>query len=255
MLFMFKKFTGVLLLPLPFLLLMMGVGLVLLWGSRWQKTGKIVLSVSWLALLLLSLQPVADHLLKPLEDQYPVWQGTPHTRYIVVLGGGYSWNPQWAPGSNLLNNNLPRVVEGVRLWRANPGATMIFTGAAAMHNPVSAGEAAARVAESLGVPRSAIVVLDTPKDTEQEAAALAHYLGKASTNTPFLLVSSASHLPRAMRFFQRQRLLAIPAPANQLAISSPLNPWESAIPSAIWLQHSERVVYETLGHGWQWLTD
>ena len=45
----------------------------------------------------------------------------------------------------------------------------------------------------------------------------------------------------------------VSAPANQLAVTSPLNPWERAIPSPVWLMHSDRVGYETLGRVWQWL--
>ncbi len=70
--------------------------------------------------------------------------------------------------------------------------------AAAKTNPVSTAEAGARVAESLGIPRSEIIVLDKPKDTEEEAEAVKQAIGDA----PFLLVTSASHLPRAMIFFQ-----------------------------------------------------
>ncbi|WP_220265324.1 envelope biogenesis factor ElyC [Enterobacter sp. Colony194] len=249
MLFFLKKLIGGLLLPLPFLLIVIGVAILLLWFTRWQRTAKTLLTAGWLALLLLSLQPVADGLLKPIEDRYPTWQGEPKAQYIVILGGGYTWNPQWAPSSNLINNSLPRVTEGIRLWQANPGSKLIFTGARAIGNPVSTAEVGARVAESLGVPRDAIVTLDTPKDTEEEAAAVAKMIG----DTPFLLVTSASHLPRAMIFFQRQGLRPFPAPANQIAITSPLNPWERAIPSPLWLMHSDRASYETLGRVWQWL--
>ncbi|ALR76214.1 envelope biogenesis factor ElyC [[Enterobacter] lignolyticus] len=249
MLFTLKKVVGGMLLPLPLLLLLMALGLGLLWFSRFQRAGKICLSFSWLFLLLLSLQPVADALLKPIENRYPTWRGATPVRYVVVLGGGYTWNPAWAPSSNLINNSLPRLTEGVRLWQANPGARLIFTGAAARTNPVSTAEAGARVAESLGVPRSAIIVLETPKDTEEEAAAVKATVGDA----PFLLVTSASHLPRAMIFFRHAGLNPLPAPANQLAIESPLNPWERMIPSPVWLMHSDRVGYETLGRLWQWL--
>lgn len=249
MLFTLKKVVGGMLLPLPLLLLLMALGLGLLWFSRFQRAGKICLSFSWLFLLLLSLQPVADALLKPIESRYPTWRGATPVRYVVVLGGGYTWNPAWAPSSNLINNSLPRLTEGVRLWQANPGARLIFTGAAARTNPVSTAEAGARVAESLGVPRSAIIVLETPKDTEEEAAAVKATVGDA----PFLLVTSASHLPRAMIFFRHAGLNPLPAPANQLAIESPLNPWERIIPSPVWLMHSDRVGYETLGRLWQWL--
>lgn len=249
MLFTLKKVIGGLMLPLPLLLLFMAAGIILLWSSRFQKSGKLLVSASWLVLLLLSLQPVADRLLRPIEQHYPTWHGGQHVQYVVVLGGGYTWNPAWAPSSNLINNSLPRLAEGIRLWRENPGAMLIFTGAAAKTNPISTAEAGARVAESLGVPREAIIVLDRPKDTEEEAAAVKARIGDA----PFLLVTSASHLPRAMIFFQHAGLRPLPAPANQLAIESPLNPWEKAIPSPFWLMHSDRVGYETLGRIWQWL--
>mgnify|MGYP000899673643 FL=1 len=249
MLFTLKKVLGGMMLPLPLLLLLMAVGLALLWRSRLQKTGKTLVTLSWLLLTLLSLQPVADELLKPIEKNYPTWRGGTPVEYVVVLGGGYTWNPQWAPSSNLINNSLPRLAEGIRLWRENPGSKMIFTGAAAKTNPVSTAEAGARVAESLGVPRSAIIVLDRPKDTEQEATEVKKAIGAA----PFLLVTSASHLPRAMIFFRHAGLNPLPAPANQLAVESTLNPWERAIPSPFWLMHSERAIYETLGRIWQWL--
>ncbi len=249
MLFMLKKFIGGLLLPLPFLLLVIGLAILLLWFTRWQKTAKALLTAGWLVLLLLSLQPVADRLLKPIEDSWPTWRGGARVNYVVVLGGGYTWNPDWAPSSNLINNSLPRVTEGVRLWQANPGAKIIFTGARAMTNSVSTAEAGARVAESLGVPRSEIITLDSPKDTEEEAAAVAKIIDKQ----PFLLVTSASHLPRAVIFFRNAGLNPVPAPANQMAIDSPLNPWEKIVPSPLWLMHSDRVWYETLGRAWQWL--
>ena len=249
MLFTLKKVLGGMMLPLPLLLLLMAVGIALLWFSRFQRTGKLCVSLGWLLLLLLSLQPVADSLLKPIEDKYPTWRDEKRVQYVVVLGGGYTWNPNWAPSSNLINNSLPRLTEGIRLWYENPGSKLIFTGAAAKTNPVSTAEAGARVAESLGIPRSEIIVLDKPKDTEEEAAAVKEAIGDA----PFLLVTSASHLARAMIFFRRAGLTPLPAPANQLAIESPLNPWERAIPSPVWLMHSDRVGYETLGRIWQWL--
>ena len=249
MLFTLKKVIGGMMLPLPFLLLLVGLGIVLVWFTRFQKIGKSIITVGWLALLLLSLQPVADSLLKPIEDNYATWRHQQSVNYVVVLGGGYTWNPDWAPSSNLISNSLPRLAEGIRLWRENPGSKMIFTGAAAKTNPVSAAETGARVAESLGVPRRDIIVLDQPKDTEEEASTVKAMIGDA----PFLLVTSASHLPRAMIFFHHVGLHPLPAPANQLAITSPLNPWERAIPSPVWLMHSDRASYETLGRIWQWL--
>ena len=249
MLFDLKKLLGGLMMPLSFLLLMMGVALILLWFTRWQRSGKVLFSLAWLVLLLLSLQPVADRMLRPLENRYPTYQGQQPVSYIVVLGGGYTFDPAWAPSSNLIGNRLPRVNEGVRQYRRHPGAKLVFTGAAAPTNPVSSAKTAALVAESLGVPPEDIMLLDTPRDTQQEAAQVARLVG----HHPFLLVTSANHLPRALGFFHAQGLTPIPVPANQLAIRSPLNWWEQAIPQAMYLSHSERVWYEGLGRAWQWL--
>lgn len=246
LLFTIKKFVGNLMMPLPSLLLFMGLALLLLWFTRWQKSGKAILSLSWLLLLLLSLQPIADRLLQPLESNYATYRGNDKVDYIVVLGGGFTYNPDWAPSSNLIGNSLPRVTEGIRLYLSRPGSKMVFTGASGA-NTLSSAATAARVAESLGVPHSDIVTLDRPVDTEQEAAYVAELVG----NKPFILVTSANHLPRAMRFFEAQGLHPIPAPANQLAIHSPLNIWERVMPSAMFLGHSERAVYETLGNLWQ----
>ncbi|QBH95817.1 envelope biogenesis factor ElyC [Limnobaculum zhutongyuii] len=246
MLFILKKIIGNLLLPLPFLLLLMAIALLLLWFSRWQKSAKTLLTVSWLGLLLLSLQPVADRLLMPIENQYATYQKNEPIDYIVVLGGGYTYNPEWAPSSNLFPNSLPRVTEGVRLYRQHPGAKMIFTGAEAISNPLPNAKVAALVAESLGVPEQDIIVLPQAKDTIEEAQAVA----QIAQQKTLLLVTSANHLPRAMRIFQKEGLNPIPAPANQLATLGPLNPWEKAFPSAFYLSHSERAWYETLGNLW-----
>ncbi|ALV92823.1 MULTISPECIES: envelope biogenesis factor ElyC [Pantoea] len=247
MFFALKKWIGAMLLPLPLLLSLMAAGLLLLWFSRWQKSGKILISASWLMLLLLSLQPIADRLLLPLERHYATWNGTEPVDYIVVLGGGYTFNPNWAPSSNLINNSLPRVAEGVRQWRRYPQAKMIFTGAAAGFNRRSNASVAAEVAESLGVPPEAIITLDQPHDTGEEAQAVKQTIGQH----PFLLVSSANHLPRAMHFFQSAGMNPIAAPANQLAITSPISAWDRILPSPLWLSHSERAIYETLGQIWQ----
>lgn len=250
MFFALKKFIGSLLMPLPLLLIMMAIALYLLWFTQRQKSGKVIFLASWLLLGLLSVQPIADALLRPLETTYPTYHGQGPIDYVVVLGGGYTYNPQWAPSSNLIGNSLPRVTEGIRIYLMNPGSKMIFTGAATPTNPMSSAATAAKVAESLGVPAKDIITLDQPRDTHQEAIQVALRIG----HQPFALVTSANHLPRALNFFQQQGLDPLPAPANQLAIDSPLNIWERVVPQSIYLSHAERAWYETLGRLWQKMT-
>ena len=63
MLFTLKKVIGNMLLPLPLMLLIIGAGLALLWFSRFQKTGKIFISIGWLVIEFAtgSRPPAASH--------------------------------------------------------------------------------------------------------------------------------------------------------------------------------------------------
>ncbi|MBI6548507.1 envelope biogenesis factor ElyC [Xenorhabdus lircayensis] len=251
MLFLLKKYIGSLLMPLPLIIIASFAALLLLWFTRWQKTGKTILSLSWLALLLLSLQPIADKLLLPVEGKYvqryePDTAHTVPIKYIVVLGGGFTYNPQWAPSANLISNSLPRVTEGIRLYHLNPSAKMIFTGGKGV-NSISSAEVAAMVAQSMGIPVEDTIALKKPLDTEEEAAEVEKVVGQQ----PFILVTSANHMARSLKFFEQRGLHPVAGPANQLAVTTPLYPWEKYIPSSYYFTHTERAWYETLGSIWQ----
>ncbi|WP_237251726.1 ElyC/SanA/YdcF family protein [Thioalkalivibrio nitratireducens] len=73
------------------------------------------------------------------------------------------------------------------------------------------GDAAA--AQALGVDPARIVVLDTPTDTAREAYALREFLG---TEARFVLVTSASHMPRSVQHFERVGLAPIASPTHVL---------------------------------------
>lgn len=237
--------------PLPFLLIIGLIGLILLWFTRWQKSGKSLVTASLVFIALLGLQPVADTLLAPVEGDYNkryelITTNPPEKiHYIVVLGGGFTYNPDWSPSANLFSNSLPRVTEGVRLYHTHPGSKLIFTGGKA-NSSISSAEVAAQVAQSLGVPIENTIALTEPKDTQEEAFEVERIVGKE----PFLLVTSANHLPRAMTMFTSRGMQPFAAPANQLAITSGINPWEKYIPSANFFAHSERAWYEFLGTIW-----
>ncbi|WP_438812088.1 ElyC/SanA/YdcF family protein [Symbiopectobacterium sp.] len=117
----------------------------------------------------------------------------------------------------------------MRLYHANPGEKLIFTGAAAQGNPMTSAQTAALIAESLGIPREDIITLDTPRDTEEEAAGTAALIGQQ----PFLLVTSASHLPRAASYTSLRQLVGHYQRAQSVG---------KIFPSAFYLSHSERAM-------------
>lgn len=121
----------------------------------------LLILISFIGLLLLSSEGIFNkryELLHPKEE---------NIQYIVVLGGGFTYNPDWPPSANLINN-LARVTEGIRLYSQYPRAKLIFPGGRS-NNLISNAEVAAKVALSLGVPETAIITLSTPRDTQEEA--------------------------------------------------------------------------------------
>ena len=91
-----EKFFGAMLMPLPLLMLLMGLALLLLWFTRWQKAVRRFYA-ELAVLLLFSLQPVADRLLRPIEAQYQTYRGNDPVSYIVVLGGAIPTIPIGRP--------------------------------------------------------------------------------------------------------------------------------------------------------------
>jgi uncharacterized SAM-binding protein YcdF (DUF218 family) len=67
---------------------------------------------------------------------------------------------------------------------------------------------------------------------------------------PFFLVTSASHMPRAVALFKKLGMKPIPAPTGHLAKRPRGRNPQRYFPSPEGLHKSQRLVYETLGMIW-----
>jgi len=107
----------------------------------------------------------------------------------------------------------------------------------------------AAAAVSLGVDPARIVRLDTPRDTDDEAAEVRRRFGRE----PFALVTSAWHMRRAMALMRHNGLNPFPCPADYQA-QPPDHPrfsdytWDSES-----LGRSTWAIYERIGYVWEWL--
>jgi uncharacterized SAM-binding protein YcdF (DUF218 family) len=204
-----------------------------------------LLGVSALIGYVGSLTFVGDALLGPLEHRYQplrYYQGSRHVSAIVVLGSGYAPRDSIPVTGALDEDGLARLVEGVRLTRAIPGARLVLSGGA----PGGFSAPAlgyAELAQELGVPEKLMTVLVQGRDTKHEAFAIRGLLG----GVPFVLVTSAYHMPRAMRLMQRIGLHPIPAPTAQLAGIPAVEAWARVLPNARGLRETERALHEYLG--------
>lgn len=247
--FELKKILASLLMPLPFFLICGFVGLCLVMFTVKRRTGCTLTLIALLGIFLLSFQPVSTRLLLPTERQYhgflPV-EGP--IDYVMVLGSGHVLDDELPITSELSRAGLMRLAEGIRILRMYPDAKLILSGYA-NGSELSNARVMANLAISLGVQKSNIILLEATKDTHEEARQATEYIA----DKPFVLVTSASHMARALNEFKKQGVDPIPAPTNYLASDNINKAWEKYAPKAKYLEQSERFWYEFLGRTWQQL--
>ncbi len=248
-LFLLKKFLGNLLMPVPVTLLLFLWALLLLLRRKTRWLGIIVVLVATALLFVGSYAPLSNQFIAPFETQIPSYQQseTP-VDYIAVLG---SWHQSVAAQpvtSELSPTAIVRLAEGIRIYRLNPGSQLIFTGfKGVVADPVSYPEKLRELALALGVPAEDILVFNGPRDTMEEAEVIAANFPEAS----LVVVTTAVHMPRALKLFHLAGLDPIPAPTGYL--SKPFKSWWN-FPSGQTLQHSEYWAHERLGLLWMDLT-
>ncbi len=237
--FLFKKIMGALLSPLPLCLLAGFAGLVLLWFTARQHTGKVLVTAGIGMIFVFSCESVATVMLRPLESKYSAPETLPDVDYIVVLGGGRVVDARFPTISQLGSASRTRFLEGVRIYHAIKRAELIFTGKD-IAGPMG------KLAVDIGIPEADIHVFPEPKDTKDEARYVKELVGR----DPFLLVTSASHMYRAVMLFEKQGTRPVPFPTGHLCKDAPGVTPGDFFPDAMVLHKAERAVYEYLGIVW-----
>jgi uncharacterized SAM-binding protein YcdF (DUF218 family) len=189
---------------------------------------------------LCSNSVIAGALLGSLERQYPPLQPGQVADVVVVLGSGYQPHDAIPITAALDQDGLVRIVEGIRLARRQQNVRLVVSGGAPAGQPAPA-RGYAELARSLGIEESRLVVLSAAQDTAAEARAIGQLLG----SKPFILVTSAYHMPRAVRQMIRAGAVAIPAPTGQMT-GGPTT-WRRWLPTSGGLGKCERALHEYLG--------
>jgi uncharacterized SAM-binding protein YcdF (DUF218 family) len=238
------------LMPLPLVVLLLGLGCALLWWRRSSAGGRLLASAAWLVLVAASCTALSDLALLPLEERYPKWSGAnDELAFVVVLGASAQDETPRLPETNLLNPaGTYRLLEALAIYRANPGSKLILSGGNGRKEPFAA--VAARVAQAIGVPAGDILLQPGGHNTEQEVALLAAMVGRQR----FAVVTSAAHMPRTMQLFAAAGLQPLAAPAHYLDRHNPHPNWRDwSTPSVASLDRAEFALHEYLSLAWLWL--
>ena len=128
----------------------------------------------------------------------------------MVLGSGGTPDAALSPTQRLSHGSLWRCTQGVELWKQIPEAKLVFS-SAGRPGYISQAEIYAEAARSWGVPDSVIRVVTTPLNTQEEARDFVASFPEAKA---VILVTSALHIPRAKKIFEKQGVEVIPAPSD-----------------------------------------
>ena len=255
------KFVKYGLYPLTWVVLLLSAATVLAlfpFSPKRLRWVRLLVVSSLLLLLLLSSPMIATPLISSLESWYQRPQLTPSDRFdaIVVLGGGIDGKGSLRPTIEPTSYSRNRTTCGVDLYQKGYAPTLVLTGGDARIFGTGPQEAIEmkRWAVRLGVPEAATKVETEARNTYENATGTKRLLGPAS----ILLVSSASHLPRAVLVFTKQGFRVTPAPCDYVSQNLPRESWDDIdlfdfLPSESALQHIREVVTEVAGIVIYWL--
>jgi uncharacterized SAM-binding protein YcdF (DUF218 family) len=231
-------------------LLLSPVGLCLVCMAvmlRWPR--RLIAVVPLIVLGLFSWPPFADTLLGSLEKQYPqrTVEQCPVSDAAFPLGGILTESSAVA-GPDEFTDASDRFERAVALYQACRARMLVFSN---VRPPApglqSEGERLRQIAIGRGVPASAILLTAETINTASEADALA-VLARQQHWKRVLLVTSAYHMPRAMRLFRRAPAEIVPVPVGYEARGVPLRGTgfvpDRWMPQAGALFHSERALHE-----------
>ena len=241
--------------PLPFFLLISFVGLFFLWRGKRVFTGKILTTLGLIGLTIMSYNPVSRALNAPLNCKYEAYStnqlkkiGTESetlVKYVVVLAGGHKSDPNIPVTSRISGHSMIRLVEGIRILRKNPGARLILSGGGAV-DPVPEARVMAEISQFMGVSKDDMIIESASNDTKDQAWLIKPIVGTA----PFVLVTSATHMPRSMALFKKLGMSPIPGPAGTTSrIKMPFSP-QDIFPNVSALDSTTEAVHEYLGLLW-----
>lgn len=229
--------------PISLGLLLLLIGLIYLFLEKKGKA-KLFITSSLIWLFLISYAPFANRVMQPLETTYPaLMKIDKDVKYVMVLGSGHITNKNLPATSQLSLIGLARLSEGIRIFKTLDNATLITSGSSSRYDATPHALMSRKAAIELGVNEANIVSFYDTRDTQEEALKLKDLIG----GSKFILVTSSSHMPRAVKIFKSVGLNPIPAPADFISRDNSL--YVSG-PNAKEVMKTQRALHEYIGSLW-----
>lgn len=209
--YVIKFIYGFILPPGFFVTVLLVLGI---WLLRKRKGLAYVILAADLLLYLLLIPLTGVLLIHPLEDRYPQ-PPRPQGDVIVMLGGGATTGTPDIDGKgNLSGDAANRLITVLRLYRQT-GLPVILSGGKVFPDSGTEADIGKRQLIALGVPAGKIIPENKSITTKTNAQNIKQILRQHQWSKP-ILVTSAYHLPRAVRNFHSLNIRVQPYPTGYL---------------------------------------
>lgn len=203
--FIASKLIGGLLRPDTWIVIALGL-IVLALLTQTRRLALWISSSSLAALIALAVMPLGDLLLKPIERTYPAQPPLGRVDGIIVLGGGEDARAGAYWGQMQINEAGDRYTAALALARQFPKARVLFTGGSGELRDLggaatSEADMAGRFFRDQGIAPDRLLLEGDSRNTAENAR-LGIALASPAPDETWVLVTSAYHMPRAMRSFE-----------------------------------------------------
>jgi uncharacterized SAM-binding protein YcdF (DUF218 family) len=254
MYFIASKIVGFFVVPSNLILTFTVCGL-LLWRTRFAKSGRRIVIASIILLLITGGTPLGTALLLPLENRFKPWdssRGAPTG--VIILGGIISPEISVQRGEISLGGASERIIAVVELYHRYPNVRIVFAGGnpnVIFHAPPES-EFAARMLENLGIRRERIELESSSRNTRENAINTMK-LVMPKPGERWLLITSAYHMPRAIGLFRK-----IGFPVEAYPVDWQTGGWSDLVPMSFsFLGETNKLdlaVHEWAGLIFDWLS-
>lgn len=227
---------------LPFFIYPLGLACLLLLFAlirkNWSRWNRVMVLIALIILYLASNHWVANGLARSLEWRYMPMENIPEADVILVLGGGTQ--PAEYPRPIVeMNGAGDRTLYAAWLYHQGYADHLLLSGgripwqSPANFDLETPAEEMAFIMKMLAVPEGAIWLEKDSRNTYENALFSKRVLEDQGIER-IILVTSAMHMPRAIRLFEAQGLEVIPAPVDYRVVESDwVNLQEISIPQHI----------------------
>ena len=183
----------------------------------WTVLGRLFAAVLLLYGGAILATPLPEMAVRSLENRFPLPEvAAEDIAGIVLLGGATSDGAVAAArGEPGLNGAAERLTTAMALHRAMPDKLLVVSGFSARLKPRGWNEAeiTMRLFEQQGLDLSRVRFEAESRNTAENARLTAAMVGREGAR-PWLLVTSAWHMPRAVASFRAEGLAVLPFPVD-----------------------------------------